>query len=166
MGGAAGGGGGAQGGRGAFEGKGPQRRSDRPLEEVAKAVGGDYYRLQMPLRLSLGVRETVAGRRLGALDGGSPFQCTPETGVRGGGVLCSGGGGGPASALFFRVHKPIPVGFAARGTPTMALPVPLAGPLSFKIRGRGGGVQASFIRGGGYFAKDPPTQLWAHPPHC
>ena len=49
----------------ASEGKGPQRRSqrrvDRRLEEVAKAVGGGYYRLQMPLRLALAVRGTAAG---------------------------------------------------------------------------------------------------------
>ena len=48
--------------RDALEGKGPQRwpqgRLGRRLEEVAKAVGGDYCRLQMPLRLALGVRET------------------------------------------------------------------------------------------------------------
>ena len=25
--------------------------------------------------------------------------------------------------------------------------------------------QASFIRGGGDFGQDPPTQLWTHPPH-
>ena len=60
--------------REASEGKGPQRRPqkrlDRRLEEVAKAVGGGYCRLQMPLRLALGVRGTVAGRRLGALEGG------------------------------------------------------------------------------------------------
>ena len=41
----------------------PQKRLDKRLEEVAKAVGGGYCRLQMPLRLALGVRETVAGRR-------------------------------------------------------------------------------------------------------
>ena len=45
-------------------------RFNRRLEEVAKAVGGGYCRLQMPLRLALGVRETVAGHRLGALEGG------------------------------------------------------------------------------------------------
>ena len=56
--------------RDASEGKGPQRRLDRRLEEVAKAVGGGYCRLQMPLKLALGVRETVAGHRLGALEGG------------------------------------------------------------------------------------------------
>ena len=68
-----------------LEGKGPQRRPqerlDRQLEEVAKAVGGGYCRLQMPLKLALGVRETVAGHRLGALEPGAgwgnlpPFQC-------------------------------------------------------------------------------------------
>ena len=61
-------------GRGALEGEGPQRwpqrRLGRRLEEVAKAVGGGYCRLQMPLRLALGVRGTVAGHRLGALEGG------------------------------------------------------------------------------------------------
>ena len=48
----------------------PQTRLDRRLEEVAKAVAGGYCRLQMPLKLALGVRGTVAGRRLGALEGG------------------------------------------------------------------------------------------------
>ena len=60
--------------RDAVEGDGPQRRPqrrfDRRLEEVAKAVGGSYRRFQMPLRLALGVRGTVAGDRLGALEGG------------------------------------------------------------------------------------------------
>ena len=50
-----------------LKGRGPQRRAqwrlDRRLEEVAKAVGGGYCRLQMPLRLALGVRGTVAGHR-------------------------------------------------------------------------------------------------------
>ena len=61
-------------GRDASEGNGHQRRPrkglDRRLEEVAKAVGGGYCRLQMPLKLALGVRETVAGHRLGARRGG------------------------------------------------------------------------------------------------
>ena len=48
----------------------PQKRFDRRLEEVAKAVGGGHCRLQMPLKPALGVRETVAGHRLGALEGG------------------------------------------------------------------------------------------------
>ena len=42
----------------------------RAVGAVAKAVGGGYRRLQMPLKLAFAVRETVAGRRLGALDGG------------------------------------------------------------------------------------------------
>ena len=61
-------------GRAALEGKGsqrrPQRRLGRRLEEVAKAVGGGYRRLHMPLSLALAVRETVAGHGLGALEGG------------------------------------------------------------------------------------------------
>ena len=61
-------------GRDALEENGPrrrpQRRLGRRLEEVAKAVGGGYCRLQMPLRLALTVRGTVAGHRLGALEGG------------------------------------------------------------------------------------------------
>ena len=52
--------------RGALEAKGPQRR----LEEVAKAVGGGYCRLQMPSKLAPGVRGTLAGHRLGGLEGG------------------------------------------------------------------------------------------------
>ena len=52
--------------RDALEGKAPPRRPLKPLnrrlEEVAKAVGGGYCRLQMPLRLALAVRGTVAGR--------------------------------------------------------------------------------------------------------
>ena len=55
-------------------------------EAVRQAVGGGcqsswggYCRLQMPLKLAFAVRETVAGHRLGALEGGGcpPFQCIP-----------------------------------------------------------------------------------------
>ena len=78
-----------------LQGKGPQKlqrrpqeRLDRRLEEGAKAVGGGYCRLQMPLRLALAVRGTVAGGRLGALEGigtpprapanaSLPFGCRP-----------------------------------------------------------------------------------------
>ena len=76
-------------GRDALEGKGPQRRPqrwfNRRSEEVAKAVGGGYCRLQMPLTLTLGVGQTVAGHRLSALEGGGggtspPFQCIPGHG--------------------------------------------------------------------------------------
>ena len=71
--------------RDALEGKAPQRRPQKPfdrrLEEVVKAVGGGYRRLQMPLTLALAVREMVAGHRLGALEGGAgylrSFQCIP-----------------------------------------------------------------------------------------
>ena len=67
--------------RDALEGKGPQRRPqrrlDRRLEAVAKAVGGGYCRLQMPLRPALGVRGTVAGRRLGALGKGGGVPPPP-----------------------------------------------------------------------------------------
>ena len=66
----------AAGGWVALEGEGPQRRPqrrlDRRLEEVAKAVGGGYCQLQMPLKLALGVRETAARRWLGALGGYPP----------------------------------------------------------------------------------------------
>ena len=74
------------GARDALEGKGPQRRSqkrlDRRSEEVAEAVGGGYCRLQMPLKLVLAVRETVAVGRGWApwrRGGGGlpPFQCIP-----------------------------------------------------------------------------------------
>ena len=77
----------------ALAGKGPQRRSQRPLdrrlEGVAKS-GWGYCRLRMPLTLALGVRGTVAGHRLGALEGGGgspPSNASPGiTGVRTGGV--------------------------------------------------------------------------------
>ena len=65
----------------ALDGKGPQRRpqrrQDRRLEEVSQAVGGGYCRLQMPWKLALGVRETVAGQRLGALEGGGGVSPPP-----------------------------------------------------------------------------------------
>ena len=61
----------------------PQKRLARRLEEIAKAVGGGYCRLQMPLGLARTVRETVVGRRLSAPEGGlylPPYQCIPEGG--------------------------------------------------------------------------------------
>ena len=65
---------GGGGGRDAVEGQRPQRRPQqrlgRRLEEVAKAVGGGYCRLQMPLKPALGVRETAARHTLGVLEGG------------------------------------------------------------------------------------------------
>ena len=53
--------------RDAFDWKGPQmwspKRLDRRLEEVAKAVGGGYCRLQLSLRLSLAVRACRRGTK-------------------------------------------------------------------------------------------------------
>ena len=96
---------GGGGGRDALEGKGPQRwpwrRWDRRLEEVAKAVDGGYCRLQMPLRLALGVRGTVAGRRLGALEGGG-VPPPPSNASLGGGGGHRGSYQGPRSG-----HAPI-----------------------------------------------------------
>ena len=71
--------------RDALEGKAPQtrpqKRLGRRLEGVAKAVGGGYCRLQMPLELALAVRGTVAGHRLGVMEGGggnlSPLPMHP-----------------------------------------------------------------------------------------
>ena len=62
----------------------PQKRFGRRLEEVAKAVGGGYCRLQMPLRPVLGVRGTVGGHRLGAPEGRGylpslPMHPCPQT---------------------------------------------------------------------------------------
>ena len=78
-------------GRDALEGKGPQRRPqkrlDRRLEEVAKAVGGGYCQLQMPLKPALAFRGTVAGHRLGALEGDTspPSNASLGMGAGGGG---------------------------------------------------------------------------------
>ena len=64
--------------RDALEGKGSQSRGrgrgrlGRRLKEVAKAVGGGYRRLQMPLRLAPGVRGTVAGHRPPSRAPGTP----------------------------------------------------------------------------------------------
>ena len=71
----------------------PQKRLDWRLEEVAKAVWGDYCQLQLPLNLALAVRETVAGHRLGALGGVEgvtpppplpthPYPCPPSCGSK------------------------------------------------------------------------------------
>ena len=47
-------------------------------------MAGGYCQLQMPSKLALGVRRTVAGHRLGALKGGvpPPFQCIPAVRAR------------------------------------------------------------------------------------
>ena len=71
--------------------KGPRRRLDRRLE-VAKAVGGGYCRLRMPLSLAIAVRETVAGHRLSALEGGGGARPPPPPSNA---SLRTGGPGGP-----------------------------------------------------------------------
>ena len=43
------------------------RRLDRGLDEGAKAVGGGYWRLQMPLKPAHAVTGTAAGHGLDAL---------------------------------------------------------------------------------------------------
>ena len=69
----------------ALDGNGPQRRLGRRLGAVAKAVGGGYSRLQMPLKLAFSVKEKVAGHGLGVLEGGgaggypSLLKCIPAT---------------------------------------------------------------------------------------
>ena len=90
----------------------------RGAEDVPGCVGkgwdrrggprGGYCRLQMPLRLALAVRKTVAGRMLGALEGGGggglppPLQMHPwgrEGGpgrIRG---ICKLGGGARLTLL-------------------------------------------------------------------
>ena len=52
------------------EGTSEAAPEDRRLEEVAEAVGGGCCRLRIPLKPALGVRGTVAGQRVGALEGG------------------------------------------------------------------------------------------------
>ena len=47
---------------------------------LPKRLGGGYRWLPMPLMLAPAVRETVAGRRLGALERGGGFQCIPGSG--------------------------------------------------------------------------------------
>ena len=84
--------------RDASEGKEPQRRPQkrlgRRLEEVAKAVGGGYCRLQMPLRLVLAVRGDSGWAQAGRPGGGGRWHAngtsrhiqhspsTPTTGLR------------------------------------------------------------------------------------
>ena len=123
--------------RDALEGKGPQRGSQRRLgrrlEEVAKAVGGGYCRLQMLLRLALGVRGTVAGHRLGALEGGGgylpPFQCIPARPPLGPRTPA-----GTAGTAGTEVHE--------------AGPVPVDGPLALGVLRRGAeGGEGAHVRG-------------------
>ena len=75
----------------------PQKWLDRRFEEVAKAVGGSCSRLQMPLKLALAVRDTVARHRPGApLERGVPPPLSNA----------SPGGGGGWSATADRPTHP------------------------------------------------------------
>ena len=91
------GGGGGQGCRREGASEAAQRWLDRPLEEVAKAVGGGYCRLQMPLKLALGVTWRQGGQRLSVgwcrvqLDMRAVFGMQPAVcGVQCRGALCTG----------------------------------------------------------------------------
>ena len=81
----------------------PQRRLDRRLGPVAKAVGGSYRRLQMPLNPALAVRETGAGHRLGAPEWGggvpAPLPMHPKGGGRTATQRTSMPGGLPDSGM-------------------------------------------------------------------
>ena len=82
------------GGRDALEGKGKwrQQRLGRRLEEVAKAVGGGYCRLQMQMKPALGVRGTVAGHTSGARGGGGGGYPPSNASLGGGGGRVLGPG--------------------------------------------------------------------------
>ena len=134
-----------------------QTRLGRRLEEVAKAVGGGYCRLQMPLRLALAVRGTVAAHMLGALEGG------------GGGV--AGRSPPPSGAS---LPHPQPKGGWRRlpkrlGAVCCRLQVPLR--LALAVRGTMAGHRLGFWRGGGGGAVPPPPsnaslpQPWPSPEH-
>ena len=68
----------------------PQKQLDRWLEEVAKAVGGGYCRLQMLLKLAFAIRGTVAGQMLGTPRGGGGGAPPPSNAS----LQAEGGGGG------------------------------------------------------------------------
>ena len=111
-------------GRDALEGIGPQGRPQKwlagRLQEGTKAVGGGYCRLQTPLKVALGVRGTVAGHRLGALEearGPERSGCADEDSGR-------GGGGGIPMHLWWQVRMATSV----TAPPPQPLPRP-PGPL-------------------------------------
>ena len=163
--------------RDAVEGKGPQRRpqrrSGRRLEEVAKAVGGGYCRLQMPLRLALGVRGTVAGHRLGALEGGGGASVShsvggsppsnapqrpsiPHTHTRG--HPSTGTGGCTQAGAPLCPPPPSPCGGGGAGAFDQRVPVPSADDLCSRsggdpkrpgLRDGGGGAGGVRTPGGG-----------------
>ena len=71
------------GGQGCIRREGASEAAPEAVRQ-AVGVGGGYYRLQMPFRLARAVRQTVAGHRLGALEGGGG-DTLPMHPCRGGG---------------------------------------------------------------------------------
>ena len=65
---------------------GPRCGQKSGWRRLPKRLGGGYCWLQMPLSLALAVRETVAGRRLGALKGGG-LPPPSNASLGGGGVI-------------------------------------------------------------------------------
>ena len=134
-------------GRDALEWKGPQRRPrrrlDRRLEEVAEAVGGGSCRLSMLLKQALGARATVAGRRLGALEGRGGVS-PPSNASEGGGwgQGCGHDCGTPDAALALVV---VVVGEGVGGV----IPLPPGGAGVGGLSTSGAGVH---------------TALWLSPP--
>ena len=129
---------------------------DRRLEEVAKAVGGGYCRLQVPLTLALGARETVAGHRLGALEAGGgwgtsplPIHSTPPP-LASTAPLVSAAGG--AAALSFRAATAVlargrGVVVVAAGVSTSLPPMPHQRSSVVGLKGR-------------HWGKGPKAQGW------
>ena len=115
--------------RDALEGEGPQgrpqRRLDRRLEEVAEAVGGGYCRLQMSLSLALGVRGTVAGRRLGALT--HTETANPQTRPRHG-QLCQRPRPHTKRGIGTHTHAALPTRRPAHRGPSQLQPEPAPPP--------------------------------------
>ena len=130
---------------------------DRRLEEVAEAVGGGYCRLQMPLKLALGVRGTVAGHWKGALKGGGGVPPPLPTHPGGGGLHPRN----PAIILQQRMlHRPPQAIPGARPAPTcivrglrpcgIGLPLALARDCGRAVRGTcaGGALRQAGAVGG------------------
>ena len=145
------------------EGKGPQRRPQRRLgrrlEEVAKAVGGGYCRLQMPLRLALGVRGRYLTPAPPVAEGRVP-PARPRAGgwdhrVSGGSYPAHGGAAAPEPTRGEGGGSPGPGGGGGKGhprrgslsnTPQPHKPLPWAAavvcvPLHFRLFGVMSGPQ-------------------------
>ena len=85
-----------RGGRDAIEGKGPQRRPRRRLDRRLEEVDGWRWLLSVTNAMpAFAVRGTVAGRRLGAVEGGGVDIPHPSNASLGGGGVLSFPGSGP-----------------------------------------------------------------------